>query len=231
MDYVGLWLRAVLKHWKRELLGGVLIGLLALISDLSGRTLPPHIYEGCAALLVFYAMFLAWRDQYTETQVLNGQIADAKGRQNEGPFAILRFDNGDGAVSLLVTNKGSLATFSASFFIDGDVKGNLKRDLCGRWSHTDSTETAIARGQTRRLILANVMFQEIFQQWQILASSQSGNIYIPASQSGSARTVPIIRPADIVINGEIVAQPDLINGIQPFKVVLHAFEAEYVASR
>jgi hypothetical protein len=58
------WLKAVGLHWKRELLGGFLIGLLALISEISGATIPPGIYEGAAVVVLFYAMFLAWRDEH-----------------------------------------------------------------------------------------------------------------------------------------------------------------------
>lgn len=59
------WLRAVGKHWKRELLGGALIGLLALVSELSGITIPPRVYEVASVFVLFYAMFLAWQDEYS----------------------------------------------------------------------------------------------------------------------------------------------------------------------
>jgi len=44
------------------LIGGVLIALIALFSEISGTMVPPRVYEGAAVLLIFYAMFLAWRD-------------------------------------------------------------------------------------------------------------------------------------------------------------------------
>jgi hypothetical protein len=65
MSLLSLWRKAVLRHWKRELLGGVLIGALALFSELSGIVIPPRVYEVAAVLLIFYAMFLAWRDEYS----------------------------------------------------------------------------------------------------------------------------------------------------------------------
>jgi hypothetical protein len=63
MSMFWLWIKAVGKHWKRELLGGALIGLLALFSELSGITVAPRIYEASAVIVLFHAMFLAWRDQ------------------------------------------------------------------------------------------------------------------------------------------------------------------------
>jgi hypothetical protein len=58
------WLKAVGGHWKQELLGGVLIGTIALYSELSGIIVPPRVYEIALVLVLFYAMFLAWRDEY-----------------------------------------------------------------------------------------------------------------------------------------------------------------------
>ena len=69
-----LWIKAVGKHWKRELLGGALIALLGLFSELSGITLAPRIYEASAVIVLFYAMFLAWRDEHTKVE----QIERAK---------------------------------------------------------------------------------------------------------------------------------------------------------
>ncbi len=76
MDHVLPWLRAVLKHWKREVLGGALIALLGVIADVSGKTIPPHVYEICGGALVFYAMYLAWREQYDELQKLKQSQVD-----------------------------------------------------------------------------------------------------------------------------------------------------------
>jgi hypothetical protein len=74
MSMFWLWIKAVGKHWKRELLGGALIALLGLFSELSGITLAPRIYEASAVIVLFYAMFLAWRDEHTKVE----QIERAK---------------------------------------------------------------------------------------------------------------------------------------------------------
>jgi hypothetical protein len=74
------WFKAVSKHWKGELLGGVLIGAIALFSELSGVEVRPAIYLLAASLVLFYAMFLAWRDSYRtcEGESLKAMIAVAE---------------------------------------------------------------------------------------------------------------------------------------------------------
>jgi len=129
-------------------------------------------------------------------------------------------------VSLLVTNLGQAAEFYAVFSLSGPIP--QEKRFSGRWEHTHSTKTVIAKGETRCLILANMMHRNNFQQWQIFAIGETGPLYIQATQSSCATSTPIAKASDIVISGELVAVPDLVNGIQPFKVVLHAFDAEYV---
>ncbi len=69
------WLKAVRKHWVQELIGGVLIGLLAVYSEMSGTVVAPRVYEYAAGLLLFYAMFLAWRDEYRKRLSLEAEGA------------------------------------------------------------------------------------------------------------------------------------------------------------
>jgi len=54
----------VFSHWKSELIGGVLIGALALYSDLTGTPVPPRLYEIAAGIVLLWAMFLAWQDEH-----------------------------------------------------------------------------------------------------------------------------------------------------------------------
>jgi hypothetical protein len=78
--HLSAWLRAVGRHWKRELLGGALIGVLALFSELSGITVPPRIYEVAAVAVLFYAMFLAWRDEYSSHLTSDQTVVDLRGQ-------------------------------------------------------------------------------------------------------------------------------------------------------
>src|SRR5258708_33136680 len=71
MDYVQRWIKSVSKHWKRELFGGVLIASLPLFSEVTGITIPPYVYLVCVVALLFYAMFLAWRDAYEISETAN----------------------------------------------------------------------------------------------------------------------------------------------------------------
>jgi len=79
------FLRAAFRHWKREVLGGVLIGLLALYSEISGVTVPPRIYEVTVALLIFYAMYLAWRDEHERAE----ELEKAQPKEEGGISAVL----------------------------------------------------------------------------------------------------------------------------------------------
>ena len=60
------WLGAVLRHWVQGLIGSLLIGAMALYSELSGKTISPHIYELAGGLLLLYATFLAWSDESSQ---------------------------------------------------------------------------------------------------------------------------------------------------------------------
>jgi hypothetical protein len=145
----------------------------------------------------------------------------------QGPMATVKGSVGDTRkVSILVTNKGQAADFYAVFSISGQIAP--EQELFALWEHTDSIKTTIAKGQTRRIILANMMHRNQLQTWQICATSETGHRFVQAPQHSCAVSTPIARAADIIITGQVVAEPDLVNGIQPFKVVLHAFEAEYV---
>jgi hypothetical protein len=70
------WLKAVSHYWKQELVGGFLIGALALYSDLSGVAVSPRVYEASAVILIFYAMFLAWNEQSKKTEAIDARIKE-----------------------------------------------------------------------------------------------------------------------------------------------------------
>lgn len=85
------WLKAVGGHWKQELLGGVLIGVIALYSDLSGISVPPRVYELAVALVLFYAMFLAWRDEYQARLQALELLTPHDGRPDLRPIPVAAF--------------------------------------------------------------------------------------------------------------------------------------------
>jgi hypothetical protein len=51
-------------------------------------------------------------------------------------------------------------------------------------------------------------------------------VQIDAVYTSVINSVPVSRAEDIILLGSIIAEPDLVNGIQPFKVTLKAFGAE-----
>ncbi len=217
---------------------------------------PPIAYVGAVVLLVFYAMFLAWRDEH-ETRVkaekqINESAAqrsqeeharallehtrelrsarlqralDAASAEPIGPKAVVRMEYGS-QPCVLVTNEGTLAEFYGVFSIQGLVRGRERSELFCRWTHTDSPRTKIAKGQTYRIILAELNWDSspfLTATWTIRTTRESGPMDIGAHYSSTATTEPICRAPDIILSGEVFAEPDLINGSQPFRVVLKAF--------
>lgn len=57
------WLKQLLRHWILEVTGGVLIGALALASNVEGLPLPAQLYEVVIGLVLLYAAFLTWREE------------------------------------------------------------------------------------------------------------------------------------------------------------------------
>jgi hypothetical protein len=107
------WLRAVGAHWKRESLGGARIGTLALISELSGLTVAPRIYEVAAAVLIFYAMFLAWAEGDGKRQWAEERLREIESQKLNCTLSASLGQVGDRcsvATDLIVYNRGRSAT-------------------------------------------------------------------------------------------------------------------------
>lgn len=137
------------------------------------------------------------------------------------PLARLKAD----AEFIDVTNEGAGAYFYAPIQIDGLVKVQ-KSGIFAKWEHTNSVRSWIAKGQTCRLKLARMDYKGACNQWVILAVlSDDNNLEIPAFYSSCAVSKPIIEAPDIVVTGQVIAEPDLENGIQQFGVSLRAFDA------
>ncbi len=172
---------------------------------------------GLAAFFL-YAGFRAWSDERELHRIAAVSVAD--------PKAVVHVQCSGRQASVLVTNEGSLAEFYGVFSIEGMVGANRQTGLFCRWEHTDSPKAKIARGQTCRIILADLIWSHPIAtaQWNIRTTTDNGApANIEAIYSSSATTVPICRAPDILLTGAIIAEPDLVNGIQPFRVVLKAF--------
>ncbi len=115
MGTVKRFLKAVFQQWKAELLGGALIALLGLVSDFTGVAVPPRVYEIAAALLIFYAVFLAWSDEESKKLATEARVAELEAQLTNKPglrFSVRAFEVGRVAAVLnikaeiLITNPG-----------------------------------------------------------------------------------------------------------------------------
>lgn len=65
-----------------------------------------------------------------------------------------------------------------------------------------------------------------FHQWRIEATSDAGPFDFDALYTSSSISQPVSCAPDIMVVGSIIADPDLMNGLQRFNIVLKAFTAE-----
>ena len=149
-----------------------------------------------------------------------------------GPVAVVSLLCDRDRAELRVRNDGPVADFWGTLRIKGDVRRFVDTtNLLCRWPHTASVRTRIARGQECRIILAeNVRVRDIgptygCSMWHIYGWSGDRLVIVESLWSSTPFSRPPAEAPDIILEGEIVADPDLQNGLQPFRVVLRAFEA------
>lgn len=143
-----LWIKAVGKHWKREVLGGALIGLLALFSELSGITVVPRIYEACAVIVLFFAMFLAWRDPAEALKLEHEDRARVSKILNPpGPMTALQVACETSQARLFVSNGGATAEFYGVFTVTGLTTAKPGETFYCKWQHTYSKRSKIPKDQ------------------------------------------------------------------------------------
>jgi hypothetical protein len=152
--------------------------------------------------------------------------SSVKSNAVDGPKALVCGVCEGQRVFLLVTNEGSSAEFYGLFDVEGQVTTSRQTNLFCRWEHTDSPRTRIAKGQTCRIYLARLRSDSGFHQWRIEATSDTGPFDFDALYTSSSISQPVSYAPDIMVIGSIIADPDLANGLQRFKVVLKAFTAE-----
>ncbi len=135
------------------------------------------------------------------------------------------------SASIEVSNNGETASFSAMLMIDGPVKPSRTRDIYCQWAHTPSVEARIAKGQKCRLRLAdrtradgmNAYYG--FSSWAVHALVDGHPFDVESMFHSTPFSDPPTVADDIVVTVEIVANPDLINGVQRRCVTLKAFKA------
>ena len=158
-----------------------------------------------------------------ESELYRGKDA-ARLTDRVGPC--LKYDKSSNQVQLLILNPGPQADFYGVFYISGEVSKSRSSRLNCKWSHTDTIRTKLARGETGEIFLAELKWDNSRTMstatWEIYATSDSGARTIKAAQSSMA--IPQVhRSSDILLSGQVFADPDLPDGPIPFRVVLTAF--------
>jgi hypothetical protein len=140
---------------------------------------------------------------------------------------VLRYDNRRNQLYLLVANQGPQSEFYGVFDIVGAVQTDRQTRLFCNWSHTSAIRTKIARGEACEIFLAELKWDNLKMstaRWEIYTATEDGPRTIAAIYSSMA-SPQIHRAEDIVLRGQIFADPDLPHGPMSFRVVLKAFGA------
>ncbi len=127
------WLKTVFKQWVADVTGGVLIGAMALYSELSGVTVPPRIYEVVIVFVLFQAMFLAWQEQ--EQRALKSEAKLMTLRQSA------QFGLGLVRLSLMVDPPYERATIQLEMALRNNLPNNALRYMV-------ESEVLVVGGQT-----------------------------------------------------------------------------------
>jgi hypothetical protein len=133
--------------------------------------------------------------------------------------------------SLTVTNIGTIADVWASLRIDGFVSGK-RNDIFGRWAHTNSSKTRIARGQSCKLLLAMRKSDPNFVtvKWSIPYSEENSTGGTSESFYASMIGNKDAQADDIHLYVCLFSDPDCQQEVKQCHIVLHALRAEELSS-
>jgi hypothetical protein len=135
------------------------------------------------------------------------------------------------SASVEVTNNGESALFCAMLMVSGPVKSVRTKDIYCQWAHTTSVEARIAKGQKCRLIVADRRLEggmnaiQGFSSWAIHALVDGHPFEIESIFHSTPFSVPRTVADDITVNVDIIANPDLMNGVERRCFTLTAFKA------
>jgi hypothetical protein len=130
--------------------------------------------------------------------------------------------------SLLVRNNGAVAEFSGKFRIIGPVKEPWDwAELRCFWGDSTQEWVTIAEGETRRIVLADRTwsrgvgaFVGSLSKWLIYGLLDGKLQTIESRQFGDAFPGEPVASGVVILEGFIIGNPDLANGLQPFRVTL-----------
>src|ERR1044071_716722 len=135
------------------------------------------------------------------------------------------------SVVVEVTNHGEAAIFSATLGIRGPVKSFRTTDIYCQWAHTSSVEARITKGQTCRFRVADRLRDTGaamlmgFSWWSIHAIVDGYPFDIESAYHSTPFSEPPAVAGDIEVELEVIANPDLIGGVEQHRITLHAFKA------
>jgi hypothetical protein len=79
------WLWAVMNHWEVFVTGGIITAILEAWNRLGPAQyeFPRKWYVVLVLLYIFFAAFLAWRDEYVRAQHVSDQVAELAAMQDD----------------------------------------------------------------------------------------------------------------------------------------------------
>jgi TIR domain len=151
-------------------------------------------------------------------------------RMTDRVGSCFKFDKNSNQLYLLILNSGPQADSHGVFSVLGLVSANGSARLNCRWTHTHAVRARLARGESAEIFLAELKWQFVGNgsaaRWEIYAASESGPRTLSALNASMA-TPEVHRAADIVLSGQIFADPETAEGPMRFKVILAPFGPKF----
>jgi hypothetical protein len=152
--------------------------------------------------------------------------------QMQQPVAAIEVICDSTHAEIVIRNDGVIADFWGRFRITGEVRDLWdRRDLFCRWELVPAVRSRVANGGIDRIVLARQV-RDLHTpvgptaEWIIYAICDDQPVEIrgmyaaPYYLPDASKTFP-----SIVLEGSIIGDPDLANGIQHFRVTLEPFRA------
>jgi hypothetical protein len=206
----------VIHQWGSLVTSGAIIGVIG-IWQATGHPVPPSVYWSIAGIGLFIAFYLAWRKEH---------IAKELATAVERPFAVIRFayELGDNTACLYVKNTGVIADFFAQLHMPYELE-----DVHARWAHTNDVRTRIPFGMERKLLLAKLNYTWggiTSSQWEIFYTREGLGIGSKKATYSSLVGHPDSQASDIHLQVTVASDPDMKEGVQLRRIVLHSNMAE-----
>jgi hypothetical protein len=210
MSNLKVFLAAVTDDWIGKMSGGVGL-LLTVIGFVSPAAWQRWLFLAMGVLALFYSCYNTWLKEYRKHASADGINAAVS----------LSYEHND--LFLCVLNTGPAADFYATIRVPEGVRG-LTGSEFARWTHTNTVKTQIPRGGQFRAKLAHLEWRDGMAQWHVLGVSEAaGVVEAQAHYSSCVVSEPLIKAPDLIVSGDVFAEPDLREGPIPYQLALGAF--------